>query len=165
MAVNQIAATARRLDRDLNLLPPLPPGGGPQPPGPVERQLQAVSPITVACIGGFGEGNNDLHHLVSEIASQAADKLQFSLGMEFKAAKARITEYMRRDISTVAVRGIASMILHRRCYAATHHSRAAGHLAETSETSDAHGGAGHTLRAVEAVVHEQGYAGADRPVG
>ena len=93
----------------------------------VERQLLSVSPITVACIRRFGEGNSHLHELVSEVATRAADKLKFTLGMDFKAAKARVTEYIRRDIGTIAVRGIASMLLLRRRYAGTHQASVAGH--------------------------------------
>jgi len=97
-----------------------------------------VSPITVACIGGFGEGNSHLHELVSEmrwLREPQTDKLKFTLSMDFKAAKARVTEYIRRDIGTIAVRGIASMLLLRRRYAATHQASVAGHSAESGGTS------------------------------
>ena len=80
---------------------------------------------------GGGEIGDDV------VATRAADKLKFTLGMDFKAAKVRVTEYIRRDIGTIAVRGIASMLLLRRRYAATHQASVAGHSAESGGTSDA----------------------------
>ena len=91
--------------------------------------------------------------MIYTVAARAADKLKFTLGMDFKAAKARVTEYIRRDIGTIAVRGIASMLLLRRRYAATHQASVAGHSAESGGTSD---DIGHCiLGAVERMTHER----------
>jgi len=113
-ARRDLLAHARALDRRLNLVPPVAQGAGIPPPGPCERRIRAVSPITAVVVGGFCEGSSDLHALVTDIAAASADKMQNELGMEYHPAKARVTEYLYRDLGVIAARGVARMILDRR---------------------------------------------------
>jgi hypothetical protein len=56
--------------------------------GPIERQLNSVAPIRVAVVGGFGEGSEDLHGLIGEIARKAALTAHVRLGLEQHPAAA-----------------------------------------------------------------------------
>ena len=85
------AVHARDIDQRLGFAPRAPPGGVPPPPGPCERKVRAASPITVAVVGGFCEGSEDLHALIKDIAATAAEKMQHELGMAYDPAKARMT--------------------------------------------------------------------------
>ena len=143
---------ARGLDQRLGLVPSPPPGGGPPPPGPCERRIRAVSPITVAVVGGFGEGSADLHELIQAIAAATAEKMQHELGMAYEPAKARMAEYLYRDLGVIAARGIARMILDRRqfCLPWQHTTRRGAGVVGTAGAVDP-----RLYRAVESIGLEE----------
>jgi hypothetical protein len=116
LARRQMLTHARELDQRLGLSAPALPGAPLPPPGPCERKVRAASPITVAVVGGFCEGSKDLHALIKEIAATAAEKMQHELGMAYVPAKARMSEYLYRDLGVIAARGVARVILERRQY-------------------------------------------------
>ena len=74
-------------------------------------------------------------------------KMQDELGMQYKAAKARVTEYLYRDLGVVVARGMARMILERRRFAGPIRAHIAAHFGQTT-------GAG-MRRHVAAIVAEE----------
>jgi hypothetical protein len=122
----ELQSKVRALDLKLRLAQPAVQGAPPPAPGPCERKLQAVAPVTAVCVGGLGEGSPDLHSLINRIAEVTAAKMKDELGMEYKPAKARVTEYLYRDLGVVVARGMARMILDGRQFA---HPLLAQHLA------------------------------------
>jgi len=142
-----IVRRARALDIKLGLARAAVRGAPPPPPGPCEQKIRAAAPITVVCVGGLGEGSPDLHCLLKAIAAAAAAKMQDELGMQYKAAKARVTEYLYRDLGVVVARGMARMILERRRFAGPIRAHIAAHFGQTT-------GAG-MRRHVAAIVAEE----------
>jgi hypothetical protein len=122
----ELQSKVRALDLKLRLVQPAVHGAPPPAPGPCERKLQASAPVTAVCVGGLGEGSPDLHSLIHRIAEVTAAKMKDELGMEYRPAKARVTEYLYRDLGTVIARGMARMILDGRQFA---HPLLAQHLA------------------------------------
>ena len=66
--------------------------------------------------------------MLKEIAAAAAIKLQDELGMEYSAAKGRVTEYLYCNLGVVAARGMARMILERRRFASPIQGHIAAHF-------------------------------------
>ena len=95
------------------------------------RRTRERTPVAPGYIfGGLGEGSPDLHCLLKTIAAAAAVKMQDELGMEYSAAKGRVTEYLYRDLGVVAARGMARMILERRRFAGPIQGHIAAHFGQ-----------------------------------
>ena len=119
----EYVSKARAQDRVFGLAQQAP-GSGTSGPnstiGPIERQLNAVAPVRVAVVGGFGEGSDDLHALIGEIARAAAVTAHVRLGLVQHVAAGLIQRQLIRRLGTSVVRSHSLLLLARLQFVAPH---------------------------------------------
>ena len=107
MLQNEYRRKAREADRVYG-------GRNPDEIGPVERKLLQFGEVIGLVVGAFGEGSEDLHELVQQMAENKIKAMGLRRGREASDIEVgRIVGQIRRTLSTTFVRAQAQCLLLR----------------------------------------------------
>ena len=89
-------------------------GCAPDVAGPVERKLAQFGEIVGLVVGAFGEGSEDVHYLIQQLAETRASSMGIRRGREASDAEIGIlVGQIRRSLSTTFVRAQVQCLLSR----------------------------------------------------
>ena len=82
--------------------------------GPVERKLMQFGEVIGLVVGAFGEGSEDVHMLIQQMAENRAAAMGLRQGREATEAEiGKLVGQIRRSMSTTFVRAQAQCLLSR----------------------------------------------------